>query len=223
MIIDILTIFPDSFSYLQESIVKRAQQKGEVQINIYDLRKWTDDKRKTVDDKPFGGGAGMVLKVGPIYNALKDLGVYPERDDSEKIIITSAKGKKWGQGMAEGYSQQVSRLVIICGHYEGVDNRVVEHLVDAEISVGEFVLSGGELPAMIIVDSIIRLLPGVLGNSESLEEETSFVEGGVLKEYPHYTRPEHFSTEEGESWSVPGVLLSGDHSEIKKWQKRNRK
>lgn len=216
MVFDILTTFPNSFAPLQESIVKRAQNKGLVQVNIHDLRKWTTDKHHTTDDRPFGGFPGMLMKIEPIYRALKDLGVYPNRNEKTKIVLTSAKGKTWNQQMAQQYSQEIERMVIICGHYEGVDHRVEEFLVDEEISIGNYVLSGGELASMIMVDSITRLVSGVVGNSDSLIEE-SHVET-FDKEYPQYTRPSTFVTDEGEEWSVPPVLLSGNHKEIQEWK-----
>jgi tRNA (guanine37-N1)-methyltransferase len=223
MVFDILTIFPNSFSAIQESIVKRAVDNDLVRINIWDLRKWTDDPHHSVDDKPFGGGAGMVMKIRPIYRALKDLGVYPARDKKTKIWLTSAKGKMWDQELAKKTSEKLDRIVLLCGHYEGVDHRVVEHLIDEEISIGEYILSGGEIPAMVIVDSISRLIPGVLGNQESLNEETSFDEGKLLPEYPQYTRPAIFTSDENDSWNVPEVLLSGDHAKIEKWKEGKRK
>jgi tRNA (guanine37-N1)-methyltransferase len=222
MIFDIITIFPDSFSALNESIVKRAQNVDKIRLNIWNLRNWTDDVHQSVDDKPYGGGAGMVMKVRPLYRALKDLQLYPKHDKKTKVTLTSAKGTKWNQSMAQTYSEKLERLVIICGHYEGVDHRVVQHLIDEEICTGDYVLSGGEIPAMTMVDSITRLIPGVLGNEESLTEETEFNESGVLSEYPHYTRPVIFETDEGKKWVVPDVLVSGNHEEIRKWREGQR-
>lgn len=218
---DIITVLPDSFEYFKHSIVKRAVDAKKIEINIHDLRTWTTDKRRTVDDKPFSGGAGMLIKVEPIYKALKELGVYPNRDSKTKVYLTSAKGAKWNQTMAQEASESLERIVIICGRYEGIDHRVVEHLIDGEISIGEYVLSGGELASMILVDSITRLIPGVLGNEESLLEETSFSSGDTISEYPQYTRPSVFKTDEGEEWSVPEILLSGDHAKVGKWKVEN--
>lgn len=216
MKIDILTIFPSSFSYLSESIIKRAQQKGLVEINIVDLRRYSQDKHKSVDDKPFGGGAGMIMQVEPIYLALKDIS--STNKAKPHIVLTSAGGALWDQNKATGFAQGVAHLVIICGHYEGVDYRVVEHLVDEEVSIGNFVLSGGELAAQVIVDSMVRLLPGSLGNSDSLSQESH--SGDIQKEYPQYTRPAKFVTQEGETWSVPEVLLNGNHKEIEDWREK---
>lgn len=217
----IITAFPNSFAPLKESIVKRSQDKGLVEINIVDLRNFTDDSRKTIDDKPFGGGAGMLLQVEPVYRALKSIGVYPDRDERTRVLLTSARGFTWSQSQAEGFKDNFEHIVIICGHYEGVDHRVVEHLVDAEVSIGNFILSGGELASMIIVDSIVRLIPGVVGKEESVAIETEFTDEGKFIEYPHYSRPEVFKTDEGEEWGVPSVLLSGNHAEIEKWRKEN--
>lgn len=219
---DILTIFPKSFdSVFAESIINRAKEQGLVQINIHDLRKWTNDKRGTVDDKPFGGGAGMLMMVEPIYRALKYLEVYPTRNAKTKVLLTSAAGETWNQKLVEKFQAEVDRIIIICGHYEGIDHRVSEHLIDHEISVGNYVLTGGELPAAIIVDSITRLSPGVLGNPESLVEESHSNESDSV-EYPQYTRPATFSTDEGENWEAPEVLLSGNHGQIKEWKASQR-
>ncbi len=218
---DILTTFPGSFSAIQESILKKASEKGLVEINIHNLRDYTLDKHKTTDDSPFGGGAGMLMKVEPIYRALKAIGVYPKKDNKTKIILTSAKGTTWNQSLAKEWSTNLDRVVIICGHYEGVDHRVVEHLVDMEVSIGNYVLSGGEIPAMILVDSISRLLKGVLGNEESIVNESH--SDNFELEYPQYTRPSTFNTEEGEQWNIPSILLSGDHKKIADWQKENSK
>lgn len=218
---DILTTFPGSFSAIQESILKKASEKGLVEINIHNLRDYTLDKHKTTDDSPFGGGAGMLMKIEPIYRALKAIGVYPKKDNKTKIILTSAKGTTWNQSLAKEWSANLDRIVIICGHYEGVDHRVVEHLVDMEVSIGNYVLSGGEIPAMILVDSISRLLKGVLGNEESIVNESH--SDNFQLEYPQYTRPSTFNTEEGEQWNIPSILLSGDHKKIADWQKENSK
>lgn len=222
MVFDILTLFPAQVTAMtNESILKRAQSARKVQINVHDLRNWTSDERKTVDDHPFGGGPGMLMMVEPIFKALKDLGAYnlpPAEKSKTRVVLTAAGGEIWTQKTAQEYADSVERLVIICGHYEGVDHRVSEHLVDAEISIGKFVLTGGELPAAVIVDSISRLLPGVVGNSQSIVEESHTHLDG--KEYPQYTRPASFSPEPGTEWKVPEVLLSGNHAEIKKWQGR---
>lgn len=218
---DIITIFPNTLQAIfSESIVKRGIDKKLISVNIVDLRKYTNDARKSVDDKPFGGGPGMLMLVEPIYKALKDLSVYPNRPSDTKVLLTAAGGQSWNQKLATQYASEVKRVVIICGHYEGVDHRVSEHLIDAEISVGNYVLTGGELPAGIIVDSISRLVPGVVGNPDSLTEESH---NDIETEYPQYTRPAEFVTEEGENWKAPDILLSGHHAEIKKWQKAQSK
>jgi len=215
----ILTLFPESFSYLDESMIKRAQKAGLIEIKIHNLRDWAMDKHKTVDDRPFGGNPGMLMKVEPIYLALKDLGFYPKNSPKKKIILTSAKGTLWNQQLAKNHSETYEEILIICGHYEGVDYRVVENLIDEEVSIGNYVLSGGELPAMVMIDSLARLIPGVLGNPQSLTEESNNIldEG----EYPQFTRPSTFQTQEGEEWDVPDVLISGNHKEIEKWKVKN--
>lgn len=217
---DILTTFPNGFSYLNESIIKRGKEKNLIEIEVHDLRKWAEDKHKVTDDAPFGGGAGMVMKVEPIYRALKELGVYPTRDAGTKVVLTSASGLKWNQKTANEFATNIKRLVIICGHYEGIDQRVADTMVDYEISIGEYVLSGGELASMVIVDSTARLIDGVLGNPESIVEETHTT---YEKEHPHYTRPATFITDEGLELKVPDVLLSGDHKKIADWKIENSK
>ena len=238
---DIITIFPEIFgSYFSESIVGRAQKGGKAEIKIHNLRDFTEDKHKTVDDTPYGGGAGMVMKVEPIFRAINSIipnsSNSPDKNPNDKIqipnkfkisnsksqenariILFSAKGKKYTQADARRLSKY-DNLILICGRYEGVDERVAEHIADEEISIGDYVLTGGEIPAMILVDSITRLLPGVLGNPSSLNEESfSFIQDTNL-EYPQYTKPEKFN-----EWKVPDVLLSGNHGEIKKWRTNNSK
>ncbi len=218
MVFYIITIFPEIFdSYFNESILKRAQKKGIVKIKIHNLRKWTTDKHKTVDDAPYGGGAGMVMKVGPVYRAIKDIKSAIGNRQS-KIVLLSAKGKKWNQQMAKIYSK-LDEVILICGRYEGVDERV-KKFVDEEISIGDYVLTGGEVPAMAVIDSITRLLPDVLGNVESAQDE-SHSSPGVL-EYPHYTRPETFEAKD-KKLKVPKVLLSGNHKKIKEWREKKSK
>lgn len=216
----ILTLFPESFSYLEESIIKRATKNNLIEVKIHNLRDWATDKHKTTDDRPFGGNPGMLMKVEPIYKALKDLGFYPKEDPKKLVILTSAKGVVWNQQSARLYSEKYKEILIICGHYEGVDHRVVENLIDQEISIGNYVLSGGELPAMVILDTITRLIPGVLGNADSLLEESN--NNSDDKEYPQYTRPSTFKIDEGEEWRVPDILLSGNHKEIEGWKSDNR-
>ncbi len=214
----ILTIFPEIFdSYFNESIIGRAQNEGHIEIKVYNLRDWTEDKHKTVDDAPYGGGAGMVMKVEPIYKAVKDIkaGLNSKKT---KVVLTSARGERWTQGKVKDYSD-LTDIIIICGRYEGVDERV-RFFIDEEISIGDYVLTGGEIPAMAIVDSVSRLVPGVLGNEASLESESHSVPGQV--EYPQYTRPEVFEIN-GKEYKVPSTLLSGNHKEIEEWRAKNSK
>ena len=212
MKVDIVTIFPGMFKGpIDESILKRAQEKNLVEIEVNDLRKWVSDKHKSVDNSPYGGGPGMVMMVEPVDKAIRSL--LAQQGDSltkPKVILMTPQGKQFEQKKAQELSK-LEHLIFICGHYEGVDERVREHLVDEEISIGDYVLTGGEFPAMVVIDSVVRLIPGVLGKEASLDEE-SFSNG--LLEYPHYTRPEEF-----EGWKVPDVLLSGNHAEIAKWRK----
>ncbi len=212
---DIITIFPEIFdSYFSESIIKRAQGAGFVDINTINLRDYTTDSHKTVDDTPYGGGAGMVMKVEPIFKAVMDTKKEYESKKTRTILF-SAKGKRYTQNDAKRLAEY-ENLILICGRYEGVDERVIEHIADEEISIGDFVLTGGEIPAMVIVDSITRLMPGVLGNSESIVTE-SHSEDDYL-EYPQYTKPEDFS-----GWKVPEVLLSGNHKKISVWREDSSK
>ena len=257
---DIITIFPKIFgSYFSESILARAQKNNLIKIEAHDLRQWATDKHKTVDDKPFGGGPGMIFKIEPIFKAimaLKKVKIFFERSEAksrshtsprprkcgvgrrikQRVILFSAKGKEFTQADAKRLAKY-DQLILICGRYEGVDERVAEHLADEEISIGKFVLTGGEIPAMIVVDAVSRLLPGGLGNKESLKEESfskisrvrlrparggasadaqfsnSACGGEKIGEYPQYTRPENFR-----GWKAPRVLLSGNHQEIKDWK-----
>ena len=209
MKIDILTIFPDMFhSPFSQSIVKRAQEKKLVDITIHDLRRWTTDKHRTVDDRPYGGGPGMVMMVEPIDQAIQAL-----KSSNSHIILTSAKGNTFTQQHAQRYAQQ-SHLILIAGHFEGVDQRVYDYLVDDVISIGDFVVTGGELPVMVITDATVRLLAGVVGEPASLEEESHTKPGDI--EYPQYTRPEVY-----QDWHVPKVLLSGNHAAVKQWRRQH--
>jgi tRNA (guanine37-N1)-methyltransferase len=210
---DIITIFPNIIQeYINTGILRIAQEKKLVEINVHDLRKWTEDKHRTVDDTPYGGGPGMVMKIEPIYEALKEL-----KKQNSIVCITTPKGEKLTQSKVEELSQkEKSHYIIICGRYEGVDQRVHDNLVDFEFSIGDYILSGGELPALVLVDSITRLIPGVLGNEESLENE-SFTEKEKL-DYPQYTKPEEFK-----GWKVPETLLSGNHQKIENWRKKHSK
>jgi len=213
MRIDVLTIFPKMFdAVMGESIIKRAKEKKVVEINIVDLRLFSKDKHRKVDDKPFGGGPGMVMNAEPFFEAVN----YIRRKTKDlrlktRIALLSPKGRRFDQAFALKLSRY-EHIVLLCGHYEGIDERVAKHLVDDEISIGDFVLTGGELPAMVIIDGIVRLLPGALGDENSCKDE-SFSE--ALLEYPHYTRPADYS-----GMKVPDVLLSGDHEKIKEWRKK---
>lgn len=207
MKIDILTIFPEMFvGPFGESIVKRAIDQKQVDIKIHDLREWTEDKHRSVDAPPYGGGAGMVMRVDVIDKAVSSL-----RSKESKVILLDTKGKIYSQNEAVRMSKE-KHLILIAGHYEGIDHRVHEEIADEVYSIGEYVLTGGELPVMVVVDSIVRLIPGVLGNPESLSEE-SYSEPGK-REYPQYTRPSEYK-----GWKVPEVLLEGNHAEIEKWRK----
>lgn len=207
MQIDILTLFPKMFDGpLTESIMWRAQDKKFVEINIHNLRDWAIDERGSVDDKPYGGGAGMILRVDVIDKAVQSL-----KTKDSVVILLDARGQKYTQITARKLSK-LKHIILIAGHYEGVDHRVSENIADQVISIGDYVLTGGEIPAMVLVDSVVRLIPGVI-KSESLKEE-SFSKGKVV-EYPQYTRPEEYhSSITGSSWKVPKVLLSGNHKEI---------
>ncbi len=205
MKIDVLTLFPEMFSGpLDASIVGRARKAGLLDLRLQNLRQWTHDRHKTVDDKPFGGGAGMVLKPEPIFEAVESLA-----DDKTHVILTAPAGRPFNQAIARELAQK-EHLLIICPSYEGVDERVCEALVDDELSIGDYVLTNGGLPAMVIIDAVTRLLPGALGDDESARDE-SFSQS--LLEYPHYTRPAEFR-----GMKVPEVLLSGHHAEIEKWR-----
>lgn len=207
MKIDVLTLFPEMFGgVIESSILKRACDKGLITINLINFRDYTTDKHNQVDDYPYGGGRGMVLKPDPIFAAVEAI---PDWQDA-RIILLTPQGRQYNQKLA-GELKESSHLILIAGHYEGFDERVRQYLATDEISIGDYVLTGGELPAMVLIDSIARLLPDVIGSEESLIEE-SF--SNDLLEYPHYTRPETFR-----EWSVPEVLLSGHHANIEEWRK----
>lgn len=215
---DVLTIFPDIvYNYAGESILKRGQTAGLIKITAHNFRDFTLNKQKHVDDRPYGGGAGMILQVEPIYRCLENLGLVKNGKKNNlgknkcKILIMDPAGKKFDQKMAKKYSK-LDRLILICGRYEGFDARIYK-LADERVSVGDYVLAGGELPALTIIESVARLIPGVLGNEDSLKEET-FVDD--KKEYPQYTRPENFMEQK-----VPKILLSGDHKKVLEWRKKH--
>lgn len=225
MRIDIVTLFPEICrAPLSESILKRAQEKGILELHVHNLRDWTTDKHHIVDDAPFGGGQGMVMKPEPIFAAVEDLQRMPNAqrpalnapskidNPKSKILLMSPAGRRLEQKLAAELSQE-SRLIIICGHYEGVDHRVIEYLVDLEVSIGDYVLTNGAIAAVVLVDAIVRLLPGALGHEKSSVDDSFSSESSML-EAPHYTRPAEFR-----GWKVPEVLLSGNHAEIAKWRK----
>ncbi len=209
---DIITIFPKVVEeYINVGIINNARKNNLVEINIHDLRKWTTDKHKTVDDTPYGGGPGMIMKIEPIFKAIEEL-----KEENSIVAITTPKGEKLVQDKLKEFSLEENlHMIILCGRYEGFDQRIHDYLVDYEFSIGDYVLSGGEIPALALVDGITRLIPGVLGNDLSLEEET--FENGTL-EYPQYTKPEEFN-----GWKVPNILLSGNHGEIKKYRDGGKK
>jgi tRNA (guanine37-N1)-methyltransferase len=208
--INVLTLFPAMFAGpLDESIVKRAREAKLLDLKIHNLRDWTHDRHKTVDDRPFGGGPGMLLKVEPLFEAIESL-----QREQTKVILLSPSGRKFTQEIARELSQ-LEDLLLVCGSYEGFDERVREALADDELSIGDYVLTNGALPAMVVIDAVARLLPGVLGDDESSRDE-SFSAG--LLEYPQYTRPAEFR-----GMKVPEVLLSGNHAEIEKWRREQAK
>ncbi len=210
MRVDIITLFLSMFQGpLDESIIKRARKKGILEINLHNLREFAHDKHRTVDDLPFGGGVGMVMKPDPLFEAVEKIKI--QTDSTPRVILLSPQGIPFCQEKAKQLAKEQA-LLLICGHYEGVDERVREYLVDEEISLGDYVLTGGELAAMVIVDVVARMLPGVLGCEDSAKED-SFYHG--LLDYPHYTRPADFC-----SWKVPEVLLSGNHHQIKLWRRK---
>ena len=218
MQIDILTLFPDMFkNVLSESMLKLAQKKKKIKVKVHNLRDWTQDKHKTADDRPYGGGSGMVIKIDPVYKGLFDIvgekrmKNFVNKKNTDKnlcIVLLTPRGKRFTQKYAKKMAK-LKHIVMICGHYEGVDERV-KYLINDEISIGDYILTGGELPAMVLIDALARLIPGVLGDSLSLKHE-SFEEN--LLEYPQYTRPRVF-----EDWKVPDVLLNGNHKKIEDWR-----
>ena len=221
MIFDIITIFPDIFkSFLGESLIFRAQEKKLVEVNIHNLRNWTTDKNKTVDDRPYGGGLGMVLRVEPIHRAIQEIKNSKEVKKKSKVILFTPRGEKFNQKTAYRLSK-LDQIIMICGRYEGVDERVVKYIADLKLSIGEYDLMGGDLPAMIVMETVSRLVPGVMGKAQLLEERITKEKGFI--EYPQYTRPEVFEFFDGKKRRVPKTLLSGDHKKIAEWRRKYQK
>ncbi len=224
MRIDIITIFPNIFdSYIKESLIGRAIKKKLVTLNFHDLRRWADDERGTIDDRPFGGGLGMVLKPEPIIKAVKSI----QKDGiTSRVIVFTPRGKKFNQKKAQSFSE-VDQLIMICGRYEGIDERILKYLADEKISLGNYILMGGELPAILVTEAVTRLVPGVIGKESFISERAisrNKEKEGVM-EYPQYTRPEVVDlnkiTGEKSKWKVPKDLISGDHKKIELWRKKN--
>jgi len=217
VIFHVVTIFPEFFEGLfAHGVIARAKEAGKIEIRIHNLREWTHDRHKTVDDRPFGGGEGMLLKTEPLFAAVE--AIFPERakgdrEAGKRVILLSAQGRKFDQAAARRLSS-TDELLFICGRYEGVDERVAEHLADEELTIGDYVMSGGELAAAVVIDVIARLIPGVLGNEDSAVFE-SFEGDGEVLDCPHYTRPADFR-----GWRVPEVLLNGNHEEIRRWRRQ---
>jgi tRNA (guanine37-N1)-methyltransferase len=213
MVFHVLTIFPEFFrGPFEHGVVARAVEAGKIRIELHNLRDWTSDRHKTVDDRPFGGGEGMLLKAAPIFEAVES--IFPERRPGQRIVLLSPQGRLFDQAVARRLSETAG-LLLICGRYEGVDERVAEHLADEEVSIGDYVLSGGELAAAVVIDAVARLLPGVLGNQDSTLRESFSPEAGgpSMLDCPQYTRPAEYR-----GWRVPEVLLSGNHEEIRRWR-----
>ena len=212
MIFHILTLFPEMFTgFLNESILKKAQGKGVIQIHVHDIREYSEDKHKKVDDTPYGGGAGMVMAPQPLFDCIEAV---KKKAPDAPVIYMTPKGKRLTQPYIERLNKKFTQFILLCGHYEGIDQRVIDALVNMEVSIGDYVLSGGEIPAMVFVDSMSRLVPGAIGKEASHQEETFSKKLGRKKEYPHYTRPAEFR-----GMKVPEVLLEGHHAKIEEWRK----
>lgn len=219
MIFDIITLFPEVFeTYFLQSLIGKAQKDGIIKINVLNIRDFTLDKHRTVDDKAFGGGRGMVLKVEPIYRAVQSL--KNKKEKKTKVILFTPRGKKFNQKIATRFSK-LDKLILISGRYEGVDERIAKHIIDEEISIGDYVLMGGDLPALVLIETVSRLIPNVIGKPELLKKRITKNKGFI--EYPQYTRPEIFSPQKGIFWRIPKILLSGDHKKIEDWRKKHSK
>lgn len=211
----IITLFPDLFtSYLSDSILKRAIEKELITVDFLNIRDFSKDKHRKVDDTPYGGGAGMLMTCQPLFDCIKSA----KKSNKGPVVYLTPQGKKFTQRKAVTLSKKYKELILLCGRYEGIDQRVRDTLIDMEISIGDYVLTGGELPSMIIVDAVTRLLPGILGNEESHENDSFSEDFGGKKEYPHYTKPAEY-----DGLKVPEVLLSGNHAEIEKWRRNHLK
>jgi tRNA (guanine37-N1)-methyltransferase len=214
MTFHVLTIFPEMFKgFLNESILKKAQGKGVIKIKLHDIRKFSKDKHKKVDDTPYGGGAGMVFTPQPLFSAIENV---KKLAPKAPVIYLTPTGKRLTQTKVEYITKKYDKLILICGHYEGIDQRVIDELVDMELSIGDYVLSGGEIPAMVVIDAISRLVPGAIGKEESHQEESFSKKLDRKKEYPHYTKPAEFR-----GMKVPDVLLGGHHAEIERWRRNH--
>jgi tRNA (guanine37-N1)-methyltransferase len=215
---DVLTIFPELFEpFKRESLLRKGAKNKLLRIQAHDLRQWAKDKHRTVDDKPFGGGLGMVMKVGPVYKAVQKL---KKKGRKSKVILFTPRGKKFTQAMAFDFSKQ-DHLIFICGRYEGVDERIAKHIANIEVSIGDYVLMGGEVPAMAVMEAVSRLIPGVVGKPQFLKERLGKGRKKGFLEYPQYTRPEVFEGKKGVRWRVPKVLMSGNHKEIENWKAKH--
>lgn len=213
---DVLTIFPELFdSFAKESLLNKAAKKKLLKIKAHNIRDWAEDKHRTVDDKPFGGGLGMVMKIDPIFRAVKSI----KKDKKTRIILFTPRGKKFTQKKAKELLKY-DQIIFICGRYEGIDERVAKYIANEELSIGDYVLMGGEIPAMAVIETVSRLIPGVIGKAEFLKERMN-AKGFI--EYPQYTRPEVFEAKRGVKWKVPKVLVSGNHKKIEEWKKNKGK
>ncbi|OHA64648.1 MAG: tRNA (guanosine(37)-N1)-methyltransferase TrmD [Candidatus Wildermuthbacteria bacterium RIFCSPHIGHO2_02_FULL_49_9] len=219
---DVLTIFPELFEpFAKESLLFKASKKKLLKIQAHDLRQWAKDRHRTVDDKPFGGGLGMVMRVEPVYKAVSTLKSKIQNPKSKtKVILFTPRGKKFDQKMAYKLSR-MNHIIMVCGRYEGVDERIAKKITDVELSVGDYVLMGGEVPAMAVIEAISRLIPGVVGKPQFLKERLGKGRKKGFLEYPQYTRPEIFEPKRGVKWRVPKVLLSGNHKDIEEWKAKH--
>jgi len=217
---DVITIFPELFKpFIEESLLAKGRKKKLLKIEAHNLRQWTQDKHRSVDDKPFGGGLGMVMKIEPVYRAVQSLKTKNKKQKT-KVILFTPRGKKFTQTMAHDFLKQ-NQLIFICGRYEGIDERISKHIADVAISIGDYVLMGGEVPAMAVIETVSRLIPGVIGKPQFLKERLAKGRKKGFLEYPQYTRPEVFESKKGVKWKVPKVLMSGNHKKIEAWKAKH--